>query len=144
MDWRNRKYYVVTFAYDARDMRIRTLKLINGFRIHPYKDIPQQTDETELRGHYQFIISVPSEGAEAVEHELRKAERRDDFCCWKEVQRKRKKKKSNAGSLYDVYYKDKNDKTQRVTYFGYSEHDAERLFNSERYAGETLIKIEER
>ena len=93
MDWRNRKYYVVTFAYDARDMRIRTLKLINGFRIHPYKDVPQQTDETELRGHYQFIISVPSEDAEAVEHELRKAERRDDFCCWKEVQRKRKKEK---------------------------------------------------
>jgi len=66
-------------------MRIKILKNINGVKLHPYKDVPKQTDETEERGFYQYLISVPIENFEAVEYELRKAQRNDDRCNFKEI-----------------------------------------------------------
>lgn len=85
MDWRNRKYYCVAFDFSSSAMRIRILKLLDGVRVHPYKDVHKQVDELEARGLYQYLISAPLDCCEAVEYELRKAERRDDWCRWKEV-----------------------------------------------------------
>lgn len=87
MDWRNRKYYCVSFCWSSIDMRIDILKTIGAVNIYPYKCIPKQTDEMEERGHYQYLLGVPSEYSEAVEYELRKAKRNDDWCKWKEIKR---------------------------------------------------------
>lgn len=48
------------------------------------------------------------------------------------------------GNLYDVYYRDENGEKKCVCYFGYSERDAERLFNSEKRIDEEIIKIKKR
>ena len=85
MDWRGRRYYCVAFEYSSRAMRIRILKLLDGVRVHPYKEVSKQHDESTDRGRYQYLISAPLDCCEAVEYELRKAERRDDWCRWKEV-----------------------------------------------------------
>ena len=85
MDWRGRKYYCVSFDIWSSDMRIRYLKLIEGIRVHPYKNICKQVDEQVKRGKYQFLVSAPLDSCEAVEYELRKAERRDTWCMWKEL-----------------------------------------------------------
>ena len=92
MDWRGRKYYCVSFHWSSKDMRIEYLKLIDGIRIHPYRNIPKQPDEIEERGFYQFLISVPIDRSGTVEYEFRKAERRDDYCFWKEIKRDLSKK----------------------------------------------------
>ena len=86
MDWRARKYYLVSFSHEAIDMRMRHIKLLSDkIRIHPSHTIPKQPDETEERGHYQYIISCLCTECESLEYELRKAERNDDYCRWKEV-----------------------------------------------------------
>ena len=87
MDWRKRKYYVVSFNWNASDMRLGYLNLIDGVKIRTYQNIPKQKDEQGERGHYQYLIGVPAESAEAVEYELRKAERNDGWCKWKEIER---------------------------------------------------------
>lgn len=92
MDWRGRKYYCVSFDWRSMDMRIEYLKLIDGIRIHPYRNIPKQPDEVEERGFYQFLISTPIDCSEAVEYEFRKAERNDRYCSWKEIKRDLSKK----------------------------------------------------
>lgn len=86
MDWRARKYYVVTFSPEAQDMRIRYLKLIGkGVTIHFNSGVPKQPDEIEERGQHLCVIGCAYDQAEAVEYELRKAERRDEYCSWKEI-----------------------------------------------------------
>ena len=87
MDWRNRKYYCVSFYWRSIDMRMDILKTIGAVNIYPYKRIPKQKDEVEERGHYQYLLGVPSEYGETVEYELRKAERNDYWCKWKEIKR---------------------------------------------------------
>lgn len=81
MDWRNRKYYCVSFSWEASNMRIRNLKLLDGVKIRPNKDAG--------RGHYQYLISAPIDCSEAIEYELRKAERNDSWCDWAEISQKR-------------------------------------------------------
>ena len=89
MDWRDRKYYCVSFDWRSKDMRLEYIKLIDDrIKIHYCKHVSKQPDETEDRGHYQILLSVPSGCYDSVEYELRKAERNDDWCCWKEIKRK--------------------------------------------------------
>lgn len=97
MDWRGRKYYTVFFDNSSIEMRMGYLKNIPGIKFIPYKDIFKQPDELEERGIYHVLIGVPIESYEAVEYELRKAERNDRFCKWKEV------KKQDLTRKYDVY-----------------------------------------
>ena len=86
VDWRNRKYYCVSFDWSTKDMRIDMIRLIDSVKIRPYKEVPKQPDEVEERPRlYQFFISVSEDSAEGLEYELRKAERSDDFCKWKEI-----------------------------------------------------------
>jgi hypothetical protein len=92
MDWRGRKYYCVSFYWNAIDMRIENLQRIGKVKIRSYQNVPKQPDETEERGHYQFMLGVPIECADAVEYELRKAERNDIRCTWKEIKRDMSKK----------------------------------------------------
>lgn len=95
MDWRGRKYYVARFSYDAYDMRMDILKNIDGVRLHS----PTQhdfniklPDEIEPRGYYHVLIGCSINTSESVEYELRKAERRDDYCFRKEIKRDTSKK----------------------------------------------------
>lgn len=92
MDWRGRKYYCVSFECKSKDMRLNTLKLIDRIKIRTYQNIPKQSDEIEERGHYQFLLGVPSNCCDTVEYELRKAERNDGWCEWKEIKRDLSKK----------------------------------------------------
>lgn len=92
MDWRGRKYYCVSFEYYSMNMRLDILKSIGNIKIHSYKNIPKQPDETEERGNYQFLLGVPNDLCNVVEYELRKAERNDDWCKWKEIKRDISKK----------------------------------------------------
>lgn len=88
MDWRVRKYYVATFDTKAQDMRVRNLKLIGkSVTIHFSNGIPKQPDEAEERGTYLCVIGCMIDQCSAVEFELRKAERNDDYCSWKEIKR---------------------------------------------------------
>lgn len=79
MDWRNRKYYYVTFDPQSRDMRLRYLRLIEGLKIHQDKKYIAENR------HYHFLISVHAADAEVVEYELRKAERNDEYCIWRKA-----------------------------------------------------------
>ena len=92
MDWRNRKYYVVTFCYESFNMRMSYLKLIPNIKFTYHKDIPKQIDEAEERGNYQFMIGIPYDSSVTVEHELEKAERKDLYCKWKEIKQDLSKK----------------------------------------------------
>lgn len=96
MDWRARKYYLVTFSPEAYQMRIDNMKRI-GAKLTPYRDIPKQPDELGIRSIYQFMIGIDINNAGAVEYELRKAERNDYFCCWRELKQDLSKK------YFDVY-----------------------------------------
>ena len=93
MDWRGRKYYAVTFSPEAQDYRVWTLKLIGkGISIHFNGDVPKQLDEVEERSSYICVIGCNYDQSDAVEYTLRKAERNDDYCIWKEIQRDLSKK----------------------------------------------------
>ena len=64
------------------------IKLIDDkIKIHAYRKVTKQTDELDERGRYQFLLSIPSDCQDSVEYELRKAERRDEWCNWKEISR---------------------------------------------------------
>ena len=65
------KYYKVKFSMDAKEMRMRILNCIDSVSI-------LDCDE-------YVIVNCNKEDCEAVEYELRKAERRDDFCIWEEI-----------------------------------------------------------
>lgn len=47
MDWRDRKYYCVSFDYYSRNMRLDILKSVGNIKIHSYKNVPKQADEQE-------------------------------------------------------------------------------------------------
>ena len=87
MDWRDRKYYCVSFDYYSRNMRLDILKSIGNIKIHSYKNAPKQADEAKERGNYQYLLGVPKDLCDIVEYELRKAVRNDDWCKWWELER---------------------------------------------------------
>lgn len=65
--------YKVKFDEDSAAMRTSILSMIDGVDIFTITE-----DE-------YFCISVDEFAAEAVEYELRKAERRDGYCDWKKI-----------------------------------------------------------
>lgn len=92
MDWRLRKYYVATFSPETLNMRIAYIKLIGeGITIHFNNNISKQPDEAKERGRYQCVIGCTLDQCETVEAELRKAERNDYYCSWREIKRDRSK-----------------------------------------------------
>ncbi len=70
MDKRERNYYLVRFDWRSKDMRIGFIKMIS----------PKIKFRHRENG---LLVSCPKEDSEAVEYELRKAERNDDFCIWR-------------------------------------------------------------
>lgn len=64
------KYYKVKFSEDAKEMRMGILNCIESVDI-------LDCDE-------YIIVACDEQDCEAVEYELRKADRRDDFCSWEE------------------------------------------------------------
>jgi hypothetical protein len=83
MDYRHRNYYLVKLDPFARDMRVRYFKLASpSLKIHPpyyhikYNKYPQD----KIDGWYwQMMLSCKIEDSDALEYELQKANRRDDF-----------------------------------------------------------------
>lgn len=89
MDYRKRKYYLVTLDYFSYNMRINILKLAAPtLKIHsPYNHIRRKCkyksnydgehyDVTGM-GYVQFMVSCWIEESNLIEFELRKAERED-------------------------------------------------------------------
>ena len=70
MDKRERNYYLVRFDRRSKDMRIGFIKMIS----------PKIKFHQRENG---LLVSCPKEDSEAVEYELRKAERNDDFSIWR-------------------------------------------------------------
>ena len=65
--------------------------------------MPKQPDEIEERGRYLCVIGCEHDQAELVEYELRKAERRDAYCSWKELKQDLSKKYFDCcGNIYEV------------------------------------------
>lgn len=64
--------YEVRFSEEARDYRISIMKIFDEVEICEYPD-------------GRVYIRCPKEMEEAVEYELRKAERRDDYCEWERI-----------------------------------------------------------
>lgn len=64
--------YRIEFLQCSRDMRIRTLKLIDTVVL--LEDNGQE-----------IVIQCDEEDIEAIEYELRKAERRDDWRSWERI-----------------------------------------------------------
>lgn len=92
IDWRGRKYYAAKFDYDSIMMRVRFIKLIDRhITVHYRKKLDYDrvlNDEDSPRGYHDLVIGCKTEFAEAVEYELRKAERNDCYSRWREIRRK--------------------------------------------------------
>lgn len=65
--------YKVEFEEDNKDLRKAHLELINNVCC---------LYETE---NGSLLFNVPDEAVEAVEYELRKAERKDGYCKWEKI-----------------------------------------------------------
>ena len=79
MDKRERKYYLVTLCRMSYDFRLETIQLcVPSLKIHSAK--PHKG-----RICHQQLFSCRKEYSESIEYELRKAERRDNYCLWEEV-----------------------------------------------------------
>lgn len=88
MDYRHRKYYLVSIPYFSRDMRIRYFKIAApSLKMHaPYNHILKQHtsdydgcchEDTGVR-RPDVMISCKLEDVESLEYELRKMVRNDD------------------------------------------------------------------
>lgn len=88
MDYRKRNYYLVTISYLSYDMRLNYYRLAApSLKIHaPYghfKGYDKDYDgvcmkELWCSGYWQIMLSCKKEDSEALEYELRKAERNDN------------------------------------------------------------------
>ena len=65
--------YQIRISPEAIEYRILVLSLIDGV------EIKRQDDELD------FTLTCGEDAIEMVEYELRKSERRDDFCEWKKI-----------------------------------------------------------
>lgn len=85
MDYGHRNYYLVAIDYSSYDMRMRYYKIASpSLKIHPPYNHFKNGREWDMyndvaKGHYwQMMISCKKEDSEALEYELRKAERNDN------------------------------------------------------------------
>lgn len=65
--------YKVEISEEAIDYRIEMLEIIDSVKI------VRDSDSLE------FTLECATDDIEAVEYELRKAERRDDYCLWERI-----------------------------------------------------------
>ncbi len=86
MDYRKRNYYLVKFDWSSREMRMEYLKLAcKKLKMHaPYNHIKNnKRDFVKTDDDFVFfpdvMISCLKEDAEAIEYELRKMTRRDNY-----------------------------------------------------------------
>lgn len=81
MDYRNRNYYLVNIDYVSYDMRLKIFKLVTpSLKIHPpYNHVKNKHQHDYVDGlTWQMMLSCKKEDSEALEYELRKAERNDN------------------------------------------------------------------
>lgn len=80
MDYRKRNYYLVTIDYISYDTRLKFYKLATpSLKIHsPYNHVKNICGRDYIDGRYwQMMLSCKKEDSEALEYELREAERSD-------------------------------------------------------------------
>ena len=65
--------YKVKISEEAIDYRIEMLEIIDSVKI------TRDSDSLE------FILECDEESIESVEYDLRKSERRDDYCLWERI-----------------------------------------------------------
>ena len=88
MDYRERDYYLARIDYCSYGMRIGIFKIAApSLKIHaPYGHIRSNGQRQDRINHryWQMMLSCRKEDSEALEYELRKAERRDipNFSCF--------------------------------------------------------------
>ena len=85
MDYRERNYYLAVIDCSSYDMRMRYYKMASpSLKIHPPYNHFKNGREWDMyndgaKGYYwQMMISCKKEDSEALEYELRKAERNDN------------------------------------------------------------------
>ena len=82
MDYRNRNYYLANIDYVSYDMRLKIFKLVTpSLKIHPpYNHVKNKHQHDYVDGlSWQMMLSCKKEDSEALEYELRKAERNDRY-----------------------------------------------------------------
>lgn len=83
MDYRYRDYYLAKLDPFAREMRMEYFKLVApSLKVHsPYRHIKNNhRPQDNINGRYwQMMLSCKKEDSEALEYELRKANRRDYY-----------------------------------------------------------------
>lgn len=87
MDYRDRNYYLVSIDYCSHDMRLRYFKIAApSLKIcAPYNHFKHNNEDYDgvftrkqgYSGYWQMMLSCKKEDSDALEYELRKAERRD-------------------------------------------------------------------
>lgn len=91
MDYRHRKYYLVSLPWFSKDMRLRYFRIAApSMKIYPpYNHVLSEKPHPLYDGHLRFdtgvyrpnmMISCKTEDAEALEYELRKMVRNDEHC----------------------------------------------------------------
>lgn len=82
----------MSFDYDSIVMRLRFIKQIDEHITIHFRQNRNYSeainDEEAPRGHHHLVIGCRSEFADAVEYELRKAGRNDNYSVWREIRRK--------------------------------------------------------
>lgn len=82
MDYRHRNYYLAKIDYFSYAMRIKYFQLAApSLKIHPpYHHIKGSGRPQDLvnKRYWQMMLSCKKEDSDALEYELRKAERRDE------------------------------------------------------------------
>ena len=107
MDWRNRKYFAVSFIYGDHNWHISHLSCCSKYRVHPpvYPPLmPGQIgyslnrdrfmDEREPRGYYSALISCRTEDAACLCEYLSKISSYKEIKPTKLTYEKRKSRKS--------------------------------------------------
>lgn len=88
MDYRNRNYYLLSIDYLSYDMRMEYFKLATpSLKVHtPYNHFKnnkgydgEYTKILGYGGYWQMMLSCKKEDENALEYELRKAERNDKY-----------------------------------------------------------------
>lgn len=83
MDYRHRNYYLVNLNRFSYEMRLEYCKwAAHSLKIHsPYNHLKNNKHSQDYanRTYWQMMLSCRKEDSEALEYELRKAKRRDDW-----------------------------------------------------------------
>lgn len=92
MDWRNRRYFKIILDPWHKEEELNAIKLLKGIKISPYKYLEKMPDETEKRGYYTYLISVPKNRGDIIEAFFKVVIKPSAFSLVEEIERDVSKK----------------------------------------------------